>query len=217
MSKRTHRTIAGFVALAAALAPAVLFGQPASAFNGGKHGDPVHFFKYKLIATTLIKRSNLIVEPQPGIFRGAIDLKTGELVGDVALPSTTFTQTESGVGTVTTTSETINTKLTHGHVNLKTFQVTATSTFNIHIISMYPAGTPPLPPPFPPVNLVGDSCMTTSPITVTMSGKANLAGTSTFTGVFTIPGFWNCQGMTDAINQQIPGPGNTFTATVSPS
>jgi hypothetical protein len=172
MSKRTHRTIAGFVAVAATLAPAVLFAQPASAFKGGKHGDPFHFFKTKVVATTLVRRSNLILEPQPGIFKGIIDLKTGELVGDVALPPVTFTLNE---GTVTATSTTTSTKLVHGHVNLKTFQVTATQTFLIHIVSMYPSGTPPMPPPFPPVNLVGDSCGTNQPVTVTMSGKANLA------------------------------------------
>jgi hypothetical protein len=219
MSKRTQRMIAGFVAVAAALAPVVLFAQPASAFPPG---DAVYNFKYKVVATTFIKRANLTLTTPPGIFKGGIDLNTGQLKGSISLPPVTFTQSEAGIGLVTATSATIATKPVTGHVNLATFQVTSTSSFNIHIVTMYPA-TPslplplPLPLPVPPVNLVGNSCTTVSPITVTMSGKASLGSPSTFNGVFTIPDFMNCQAMTTVINQQIPGPGNTFSATASPA
>jgi hypothetical protein len=210
MSKRTQRTIASFVAMAAALAPAALFTQPASAFPAG---DPIYTFKYKVVATTFIKRANLTLTTPPGLFKGGIDLRTGQLKGSISLPPVTFTQSQSGVGLVTATSATIPTKPVTGHVNIGTFRVTTTSTFNIHIVTMYPAA----PSPVAKVNLVGNSCTTISPISVTMSGKAKLGSPSTFKGVFTIPDFANCQAMTSVINQQIPGPGNTFSATASPA
>jgi hypothetical protein len=76
----------------------------------------------------------------------------------------------------------------------------------------------PLPPiTVPPVNLVGTSCTTASPISVTMSGIAHLGAPSTFKGSFTIPNFANCEAMTTVLNEEIPGPGNTFSATASPS
>jgi hypothetical protein len=217
MSKRTQRTIAGFVAFAAALAPVVLFAQPASAFPAG---DPVYNFKYKVVATTFIKRANLTLTTPPGVFKGGIDLATGALKGSITLPPVTFTQSESGVGLVTATSATVPTKPVTGHVNLGTFQVKTTASFNIHIVTMYPTDTGPgpgLPLPIPTsTNLVGPYCQTVAPITVTMSGKASLGSPSTFKGVFSIPDFQNCQAMTNVINQQIPGPGNTFSATASP-
>jgi len=216
MSNRIQRTIAGIVVTVAALGPVTLFAQPASAFPPG---DAVYNFKYKVVATTFIKRANLTLTTPPGIFQGGIDLSTGQLKGSIALPPVTFTQSEAGIGLVTATSATIPTKPVTGHVNLGTFQVTSTSTFNIHIVTMYPAiPSLPLPIPFaiPPINLVGNSCTTVSPISVTMSGKASLGSPSTFKGVFTIPDFQNCQAMTTVINNEIPGPGNTFSATASP-
>ncbi|MGO9876520.1 MAG: hypothetical protein ACLPVY_22315 [Acidimicrobiia bacterium] len=198
-----------------ALAPVALFAQPASAFPPG---DALYTFKYKVVATTFIKKADLTLTTPPGVFQGAIDLNTGQLKGSIALPNVTFTQSEAGVGLVTATSATVSTKPVTGHVNLANFKVTTTSTFNIHIVTMYP-DTPsvPLPVPVPKVNLVGDSRTTVAPISVTMSGKASLGSSSTFTGSFTIPDFQNCQAMTTVINQEIPGPGNTFSATASPS
>jgi hypothetical protein len=67
------------------------------------------------------------------------------------------------------------------------------------------------------VNLVGNSCTTASPIKVTMSGIAHLTGASTFSGGFTMPDFANCGALTSVINQEIPGPGNSFSATATPA
>lgn len=215
MKKRTKRRLAGTVVAVLTLAPTALLTSPASAFP---KGDPVYTFKYKIVATTFIKKANLTLTTRPGIFKGGIDLSTGQLKGTISLPNVTFTQSEAGVGLVTATSAVVSTKPVTGHVNIGNFKVTSTSTFNIHLVSMYPA-TPSLPTqlPVPKVNLVGDGCTTVTPITVTMSGKANLGGASTFAGKFTIPDFTNCQAMTEVINQQIPGPGNTFSATATPA
>ena len=219
MKKLAHRRVAGIVLVATALAPVTMLASPASAFP---KGDPVYKFKYKVVATSYIKRADLTLTTAPGIFKGGIDLANGKLLGSISLPNVTFTQSEAGVGLVTATSSIQQTKPVTGHVNIGTFKVTSTSTFNIRLISMYPAIPTlplplPLPLPIPQVNLVGNGCMTSSPIKVTMSGIANLGEASTFKGTFTIPDFVNCGVMTAVINQEIPGPGNTFSATASPA
>ena len=111
-----------------------------------------------------------------------------------------------------------------GHVNLDTFKVTSTSVVNIHILTMYASATAPklpigLPklPGLPPVNLVGNHCMTSTPVAITISGIAKIGQKSKFSGTFSIPDFKNCQSLTTVLNQEIPGPGNTFSAIASPA
>jgi hypothetical protein len=92
-------------------------------------------------------------------------------------------------------------------VNLAKATATATSVFNIQIVSITPAG-------LPFINLVGNSCVTSKPISVTISGS--LAAPITFSGVYTIPPLKNCGAATPALNQVVPGPGNVFTAAATP-
>ena len=66
------------------------------------------------------------------------------------------------------------------------------------------------------MNLVGNNCKTSSPVSVTMSGIAKIGQKSTFKSGFFIPNFANCQAMTTLLNQEVPGPGNTFTAVAEP-
>ena len=229
MLRRSRRGRAGMVLVSAALVSTVLLPSPASAFP---KGDPVYKFKYNVVATAFVKKMGLTLSPPPGIFKGGIDLANGQLLGSISIPNTTFTQTEAGVGLVTATAAIVPVGPVTGHVNIGNFKVTATSTFNIHIVTMYPATptVPPLPITLPPilgipislppvsipkVNLVGDNCTTASPISVTMSGIAHLSGASKFSGGFTMPKFAKCGLMTAVINQEIPGPGNTFSATAT--
>jgi hypothetical protein len=215
-----------------ALAPAALFARPAAAFPPG---DPVYIFKYNVAATTQIAKINQTVSPPPGIFQGGIDLANGQLKGSITLPPATFTYQVEGLVPVTATAAIVQVKPVTGHVNIGNFHVTATATFNIHILTAY-VSTPTLPtlptvpitlpvtipsiplPPvtIPPVNLVGNSCSTATPISVTMSGIAHLGAPSKFTGTFTIPDFANCGPATSEFNQLIPGPGNTFSAVATP-
>ena len=97
------------------------------------------------------------------------------------------------------------------------FKVTATSTFNLRIIDAHASpGVPGIGPlPVPPVNLVGNKCTTEKPISVTMSGIANLAGTSTVHRIVHDPEVQDVRRAHAVLNQLIPGPGNTFTATAS--
>jgi len=221
------RLVGVFVGVAALVLPIVGSAQPARAFP---KGDFVFNFAYKVKASTTIKKLNQTISPPPGTFKGGIDIdKGGVLLGHIKLPPTTFTFSEAGLPLAKATAQIVEAKPVTGKVNLSKFFVTATSTFNLKILSVVPAapslsaiGGLPLPPlpvppvPVPPVNLVGKTCTTEKPIVVTMTGIAHLDKPSTFKGTFTIPKFKTCGALTAVLNQLIPGPGNTFAATATP-
>lgn len=186
--------------------------QPASA-------DPSSFpFAYKITATTHLKKLNQTVTVPPGTFSGAINFDSmdpshAQLVGKIALPPATIRLKLAGiVPLVRATVKITETKPVSGTVDLTVspFPVVATATFNIRITSAYAIGG------IIPVNLVGNSCVTSKPVVVTMSGTALPGSPSTFSGPFTIPPLKTCGVATAALNQVIPGPGNTFTAHANP-
>ena len=234
MSRGTVRPL-GVVAIVAALvAPIALFAGTATA--AAKKPDPVYKFNYKITATAHIAKLNQTMSPPPGVFKGSINLKTGALKGTIALPPASFTYEAAGAVPVTAVAAMVPTKPVTGHVDLKKLEISSTSTLNIQILTAYvanpalptlpipisipglPVKLPPLTPPplLPAVNLVGDNCGTAIPISITMSGKANLKGPSTFSGTFSIPKFKTCELATPVLNQLIPGSGNTFSATAEP-
>jgi hypothetical protein len=171
--------------------------------------DPTITVTETLNASTHLKTLNQTVQIPPGTFTATIDLVTGDLTGDIVLPPGTFVLKELGIPLATATMAVQPTKPVTGHVDLSTFAVTATSTFNIKVTRAAPALTPSL-------NLVGNNCTTSTPVSVTMTGTANLAGASTFSGTYTIPPFENCQLLTPALRLLVSGPGNTFNATATP-
>jgi hypothetical protein len=173
--------------------------------------DTLFPFSYRIDASTHLKKLNQTVTVPPGSFSGTIDFDTAQLTGDIKLPPATISMKLAGfVPLVTATVKMVETKPVSGTVDFTQipFPVVATATFNIHIVSAY-AG-------IIPVNLVGNHCTTTTPVSVTMSGTANLGTPATFSGVYTIPKLKNCGLATAALNLVIPGPGNTFTATATP-
>jgi hypothetical protein len=200
---RPVRCLAG-IALAVVLMSTAAIAPAA----GATKKDAFLAFSYKIKATTHIKKLNQSITPPQGTFKGKIDLTTKKLSGSINLPQATFTTTLAGVVPLTATARIVQAKPVTGMINLNTFRVTATSTFNLVIVSLYAAGVP--------VNLVGNSCTTATPVSVTMSGVAAITGASKFSGTFTIPKFKTCGASTVAINQLIPGPGNTFSATATP-
>jgi hypothetical protein len=222
-----RRLVCVSVSVAALVLPIVGSAQPAQAFP---KGDFVFNFAYKVKATTVIKKLNQTITTPQGTFKGGIDIdKGGVLLGHIKLPPTSFTVNEAGLPLATATAQIVEAKPVTGKVNLSKFFVTATSTFNLKILSIVPVTpsltsvgglplpVPPLPlPPVPPVNLVGNACTTATPIVVTMSGIADPSKPSTFKGTFTIPKFKTCGALTAVLNQVIPGPGNTFIATARP-
>ena len=221
MSVMKRRTLAATVLTLSVVTSLAVAAPTASAFP---KGDSVFGFNYRVVATAHIKKQDLTMSPPPGIFKGAIDLDTGQLKGKITIPPATFTQAIGGPLGVTATAAMESVKPVTGHVDLSTFKVTSTSVVNIHILTMYPnVAAPPLPlpipisiPPLPQVNLVGNNCKTSSPVSITISGVAHIGQKSKFSGTFTIPDFANCQAMTTVLNQEIPGPGNTFSAVASP-
>lgn len=171
--------------------------------------DPTITVTETLNASTHLKKLNQTVQIPPGTFTATIDLVTGDLTGSIVLPPGTFVLKEAGIPLATATMQVQQTQPVTGHVDLSTFAVTATSTFNIKIPKAAPALTPSL-------NLVGNNCTTSTPVSVTMTGTANLAGPSTFSGTFTIPSFKDCQLLTPALTLLVSGPGNTFNAVATP-
>jgi hypothetical protein len=203
------------------LAAVTLTARPAAA------DDSVLPFAYRVDATTHIAKLNQDVVVNNGRFVGAVSLTTFDLEGTLTLPQATVavnleSQGVTGVPLsqiplVTVTAKIVPTKPVTGHVDLHTFQVVATATFHIHIVSMYagPGANPfQLLPPRP--NLVGDNCRTATPMSVTMAGSALPLTPTDFEGEFTIPPFQNCENATPLLNQLIPGPGNTFHAHAEP-
>ncbi len=179
--------------------------QPAAA-------DTLFPFSYRVDATTHLKKLNQTVTVPPGTFTGAIDFDTATLSGTITLPPATIKMTLAGiVPLVTATVKIVQTKPVTGTVDLSTypFPVVATATFNIRVVSAY-AG-------IVPINLVGNSCTTSTPVSVTMKGAAAVGAPATFSGIYTIPPLENCGLATTALNLVIPGPGNTFTAKVTPT
>jgi len=159
-------------------------------------------------STTLAKLHQTVVVP-PGTFKGSVSIPSFILTGVLALPPASDTISLAGVGLVTATFQLAETKPVKGLVNLGAETVTAKSKFNVEIVSVDPLGLP--------VNLVGNSCGTSTPVSVTFSGKFAFTGSESFSGTYTIPPLSNCGALTAALNLVIPGPGNIFNATFAPA
>jgi hypothetical protein len=164
---------------------------------------------WRVDATTHLAKLNMDVQVPRGAFDGVIDLGTGDLTGHLTLPPADVKLQLAGLVPLVDAKFAIEeAQPITGHVDLSRLFVTATAVFNIRILSAKPLGSD--------INLVGDNCKTSAPISVTMEGPVDLAGGSTFTGAYTIPPLETCGLLTPALNLVIPGDGNTFTGTFSP-
>lgn len=203
MSRYLYRACAAIAIPTLALAATVASATPASAAN------PTYPFDWNINATTHLKKLDQTVKVPRGTFKGSVDLVTNKLTGSIALPPATSTVKIAGIGLATATFKIAQVKPVTGTVNFTTFHTTATSVFNIKVVKVSPVL-------LPSVNLVGNACTTSKPVTVKMSGTASLTAASTFRGNYTIPPLKNCGATTAALNQVVPGPGNSFTAVASP-
>ena len=87
-----------------------------------------------------------------------------------------------------------------GHVDLATFNVDTTASFNVKLAKLTPHGTD--------VNLVGDTSHHHSePVTVRMQGVVNPAAGGTFASTYSIPSFQDCQLLTEVITAFVVGSG----------
>jgi hypothetical protein len=164
---------------------------------------------YTVNATTTLKKLDKTVTVPPGSFVGDINLSSGKLRGKLTLPPASTTVSLAGIGLVDATFALSPVGDITGKVNFSTLEVTSTAKFNVLVTSVEPLGLP--------VNIVGNSCGTSKPVSVTFSGIFSLSGSSAFSGTYTIPPLRDCELATPALNLLIPGPGNVFSATFAPA
>jgi len=202
--KLVLRTMVGSAVLGVTLMASTTLGSapPASAATS-------YPIDYTVNATTTLAKLHQTVTVPPGSFIGSLNLKTFVLTGNLSLPPASTTVSLAGIGLATATFELSATKPVTGKVDIKTLQVTATASFNVLVTSVKPLGLP--------INLVGNSCGTSTPVSVTFSGKLSLKASSAFSGTYTIPPLKTCGLATPALNLLIPGPGNVFSASFVPA
>ena len=97
-----------------------------------------------------------------------------------------------------------------GSVNASTHMISQSQKVNLHItdVSMTGHGL---------INYVGDSCRTSTPVTMNLSGKmGGLFDPITLKGTYTIPNFSNCGIATSMVNKQVAGQGNTISLKLTP-
>jgi hypothetical protein len=202
MSPTIRRCTRALAAAVVACGVVVLAAPPASA-------DPTIPFSQDVYARTHLAKTGMDITVPPGQFDGTIDVATGEETGNLTLPPANVTINFLGLLPLADASFVMAPAgpIT-GHVDLTTFEVDTTASFNVRLASLTPHGTS--------INLVGDGCTTTEPITVRMQGVVNPATGGTFASTYTIPDFENCQAMTPLITLLVSGPGNTFVASFAP-
>jgi hypothetical protein len=197
-----RRVLAGLPLGVAALALALGAAAPSAS------ADPMFPVTATVDASTHIAKTGMNVTVPPGSFNGAVDLANGAFNGTLSLPPADVTIKLLGEVPLADATFAISPGPISGHIDFATLSVTTSSTFRIRITKVSPHGTD--------ANLVGSGCTTSKPVTVTMSGVFSLTAPSTFSGAYTIPTFEHCGALTIGLNQLIPGPGNTFSATFVP-
>ncbi len=208
MKVRPFALVSGCIVAAALFASTIGTVPLASAATPHSSGN-LYPIDYKVNATTTLAKLNETVKVPTGSFIGSLNLNNFVLSGKLNLPPASTTFNLAGIGLAKATFKLSETKLVTGKVNLNSLKVTATSSFNVLVTSVEPLGLP--------VNLVGNSCGTSKPVSVTFSGPFSFSGASTFSGKYTIPPLQNCELATPALNLLIPGPNNVFKASFAPA
>ena len=204
--KRVRRLI-GICAALGGMASVMVVGPTVVA--GATSNSNLYPINYKVNASTTLAKLNETVKVPPGTFKGSLNLSTFVLRGNLNLPPASTTVSLGGIGLATATFKLAEAKPITGKVNINKLTVTATAVFNVLVTSVKPLSLP--------VNLVGNNCSTSKPVSVTFSGKFSFSGASKFSGTYTIPPLQNCQLATTALNLVIPGPGNVFNASFAPA
>lgn len=208
MRTRPLALISGCIVAAALFASTIGTDPLATAATPHSSGD-LYPIDYTVNASTTLAKLDQTVKVPPGSFVGSLNLNNFVLRGKLNLPPASTTVSLAGIGLATATFKLSETKQVTGKVNLNALTVTATSSFNVLVTSVKPLGLP--------LNLVGNSCGTSKPVSVTFSGPFSFSGASTFSGKYTIPPLQHCELATTALNLVIPGPGNVFKASFAPT
>jgi hypothetical protein len=202
MRTKLRRMTAVCAAAAAALAATAALGT-------GAQADPDLPIHQTVSADTHLKTLNQDLH-LTGTFDGTFDLGTGDLDGDLAFQPTEGSLDILGLSAAKVGVAIVPTAPAHGKIDLATSAVQLSTTFNIRILSIKPLGLP--------LNLVGNNCITSSPVSLTSSGTIDIATqVVTLSAEFTIPPLKNCGLLvTPVLNLVVPGPGNTFNAVATP-
>lgn len=171
--------------------------------------DTVWNLGYDTQASTTIKAMNQTTTTT-GFTFSSLHLESGELDSTVTLGDFKAPVKVLGiqVGIATIAQEPVGHAT--GKVDFNTHTITETQQVNLHIkdISLTGHGL---------INWVGNSCKTSSPVTMNLSGKmGGLFDPIILSGTYTIPNFANCGLLTDTINKQVSGSGNTISLTLTP-
>jgi hypothetical protein len=202
---RARRTLAAIGLTLAVAAGSVALAPSVSA-------DPDIPIDQNVDVTTHLATLNQDIVTTGGSLTGTLDLGTGDMTGDLTLPASETTMQLIGlVPLATVGTEVVPTGPITGHVDLATSTITTTSSFDLRIKYVRPLGVSG-------VNLVGNRCQTSRPITLETTGTIDLATQAgTLQGEFEIPPLKSCGLSTLMLNLLVSGPGNTFTASVSPA
>jgi hypothetical protein len=135
-ARRRTRALARALAVALLAATAVVFTAPAAS------ADPKVSFSQDVYARTHLARSGMDITVPPGIFTGTIDLATGDETGTLSLPPATVTINLFGALPAADASFVVEaTGPIQGHVDLSTFTVDSTASFNVRLARLTPHGT----------------------------------------------------------------------------
>ena len=204
MFTRARRRVAAVAAaLTAATALSVVgAAQPASA-------APLPIDWEADVTATVGGLVNQSATMNDGRFVGEVELETGTLSGDMTLPAATLEFNALGLLPVSTTFEVNTVEAVSGTVDLATMAIDASYTFDIEFTSMSLMWVLPMLDP-------ALTCMTSTPITVDLTGTLDPAAGATLTGQWAFPEMKDCGGWMGLINGFIVGPNNTIEATITP-
>jgi Secretory lipase len=157
------------------------------------------------IDSTIAGLINKTVEFPEGTFDGQVDLSTGEMTGDIALPTATLTFNAFGLIPVRTDIQVVPEGPVTGTVDITTMRVTADLTFDIVIPRFQLAGVGVLNP--------SAECRTVEPVQATLTGTLDPSlGAASLTGTYAIGNFQGCGFFGSFINLFTVNPNNTLTA-----
>jgi hypothetical protein len=162
---------------------------------------------------TLAKLHQAATLPSGATFNGSADLTTGTLTGNVSIPQFTTRLYVLGLP-VDATLQFVQAAPVSGTltINGSNATVTATASEYVHLTR--------LSSPLLPLNLVGNGCQTSAPVSLPLSTTGNvftLIGQGfTATGSTTIPPLENCGLATPLLNWLMAGPNNPFSITLAP-
>lgn len=179
-----------------------LFGVVA--LSGGASAEPASpavKINYSVEGQSVVKKTGSTLALGPGALTVDLNAATGDLTGDLTLPSVQSEFKVFGLIPVTATID----FLPQGQTTGKIVRGVVTSTSHVVLrLSKVKAGLIEYP--------VGDKCQSKTPMQINLQSEPgfNPVAGGKLSGAYTIPDFANCHLAELLINFMIPGPDNTI-------